>query len=388
MKITYILHSTNLASGSSKSFLAMIKGLIGLGVVPTVVVPNKKGIYNTLSQLGIKVITLNFRESTYPPYLSTPADYALFIPRLLGRIYLNHKATRQLADLLKEEKPDIIHTNTSVAYIGFKTSRRLGVPHIFHIREYGDLGFNHHYFPNHSSFINLMDKPDSYSICITRDIQRYHGQKGKQTSRVIYNGIMPERDTMPHTAGNCFLFIGRIEPSKGIDFLLDAYKSYSERTANPLPLHVAGSTSDKVYENSIMKRAKAIGDGSSVIFHGEIKNVEKLITDARATIIPSRFEGFGRVMPEAMFNGCLTIGRNTGGTKEQMEMGAELAGGDIALKFDTVSELTDILAEVGRKAPSEYDDYRKRAFRTVNELYTPKANAENVYKFYQDILAS
>ena len=63
---------------------------------------------------------------------------------------------------------------------------------------------------------------------------------------------------------------------------------------------------------------------------------------AKAIIIPSHNEGFGRCMPEAMFNGCLCIGHDTGGTKEQMDNGTEATGEDIALRYQTEDQLTDI----------------------------------------------
>ena len=45
------------------------------------------------------------------------------------------------------------------------------------------------------------------------------------------------------------------------------------------------------------------------------------MSKALALFVPSSFEGFGFITVEAMFCGCLVIGRNTGGTKEQFDNG-------------------------------------------------------------------
>ena len=386
MKIAFVLNSTLVTGGASKSFLSMLAGLMNIGVIPFVILPDRNGLYNTINELDVKTFVLTYRESTYPPYGKTFIDILLFLPRLFGRIYVNWRASSKLKKIFKEEMPDIVHTNVSVVNIGFKAARKLGIPHIYHIREYGDLDFNRHYFPFHSTFRKQLEKPGAYSICITKDIQRHHRQEGKPTSRIIYNGIMSRRDILPSNTGKYFLFMGRIEPAKGLDFLLKAYKKYSENTANPLPLHIAGAAHDNNYIKYINRYIKEANIGNNILFLGEIKEVEPVLHNAKAIIIPSCFEGFGRVMPEAMFYGCLVIGRNTGGTKEQMDNGKCLTGKEIAQSFNTEEQLAEQLLTVSTAQAKDFDPIRERAFQTVNTLYTTEATVENVYQFYQDII--
>lgn len=386
MKVAFILNSTIVTGGASKSFLSMLTGLMNIGVTPIVILPDNDGLYNKLKELGVKTHVLTYREGTYPPFENTIVDGLLFIPRLLGRIYVNWRSAYKLKKIFKEEKPYIVHTNVSVINIGFKAARKLGIPHIYHIREYGDMDFNRHYFPFHGYFAKQLDMQKSYSICITRDIQRHHRQEGKPTSRVIYNGIMSRRDTLPSNVGKYFLFMGRIEPAKGLDFLLKAYKEYSVNTATPLPLYIAGVAHDNNYEKYINRCIEEAKIKKNIIFLGEIQEVEPVIHNAKAIIIPSCFEGFGRVMPEAMFHGCLAIGRNTGGTKEQMDNGKDLTGKEIALSFTTVEQLAEHLLSVSKNPAKDFVPIRERAFQTVNALYTIEAQVENVYKFYKDII--
>lgn len=386
MKVAFVLNSTLTTGGASKSFLSMLAGLMSIGVIPFVILPDRNGLYNIINKLDVKTFVLTYRESTYPPYDKTIVDILLFLPRLFGRIYVNWRATSKLKKIFKEEMPDIVHTNVSVVNIGFKAAKKLGIPHIYHIREYGDLDFNRHYFPLHGYFAQQLDMQKSYSICITEDIQKHYQQAGKSTSRVVYNGIMSRRDILPSNMGKYFLFMGRIEPAKGLDFLLQAYKKYFENTTNPLPLHIAGAAYDNNYMKYINRCIKEANIGNNILFLGEIKEIESAIHNAKAIIIPSCFEGFGRVMPEAMFHGCLAIGRNTGGTKEQMDNGKCLTGKEIALSFTTVEQLAEQLLAVSKTPAKDLDPIRERAFQTVNTLYTTEALVENVYQFYKDII--
>ena len=122
-----------------------------------------------------------------------------------------------------------------------------------------------------------------------------------------------------------------------------------------------------------------------VTFLGDRKDIEFLMQEATAIVIPSRFEAFGRCMAEAMFNGCLVIGKNTGGTKEQMENGINLEGKEIALRYETTEDLTQLLAEITSNI-KDYRDYTLRAFHTVNQLYSSEANTQQVFDFYNYIL--
>ena len=153
-----------------------------------------------------------------------------------------------------------------------------------------------------------------------------------------------------------------------------------------MPLHIAGAAHDNNYIKYINRYIKEANIGNNILFLGEIKEVEPVLHNAKAIIIPSCFEGFGRVMPEAMFYGCLVIGRNTGGTKEQMDNGKCLTGKEIAQSFNTEEQLAEQLLTVSTAQAKDFDPIRERAFQTVNTLYTTEAMVENVYQFYQDII--
>lgn len=384
MNIAYILNSTISNGGATKVFMNMLDMLMPMGVRPFVVLPDRKGIYAELTQRGITTLVLTYRASVYPYAVSTKQK-ALFLPRLSARIIANSRAGRQLESFLRDNAIDIVHSNTSVVRIGYDAARRLGIPHIYHIREYADK-IGYHYLPNKRSFRRQLSH-DTYTICITKDIQRYYQQQGKPSSRVIYDGVFSAMTTMPAPLdGDYFLFAGRIQPAKGLDYLLQAYKAYTGSNAHPLPLKVAGDCSDTLYYHKQMQFLKENNLEALVTFLGDCDNIYELMRQARALIVPTPFEGFGFCMPEAMQQGCLVIGRNTSGTKEQLDNALMMENQEIALRYDTVDQLAERLADVTVTPPSHFAPMKERAFRVVNQLYTREAHAKNILQFYHDIL--
>lgn len=387
MNVAYILHSTTPTDGATKSFLVMLQGLMSMGVKPVIVVPDKRGIFGELKEMGIPVFATTYRLCTYPRG-KTLSQKILFLPRLLARLVTNRTATKATTSFLQKHQIDIVHTNAGPVNIGFRAARKLGKPHVFHLREYGKLDFGFNYFPNESHFYRQLDDvPRSYSISITRGIQLYHHQDGKPSSRVIYNGICTETSEMPESGkADYFLYAGRLEPAKGTDTLLEAYLLYSRHTPQPLPLHIAGRATNDAFMERLQRFVMENNMQGLVSFLGERRDMTDLMRDARAIIIPSLHEGFGRCMPEAMQQGCLAIGRNTDGTKEQFDNGKELTGEEIGLRYDTNEELAGLLKKVTLNPLSHYQPCKERAFRTVNKLYTQESNVQQIYAFYKEIL--
>ncbi len=373
MKVAYILHDTDAQGGAYKSFLPMLYALMKKGVEPLVVVPNNKGLKSDLDTKGIPTLVLNYRLNTYP-YEESVMDYLLWLPRLIARRCVNAMAARRLADHIKGY--DIIHSNSSVIDIGARAGKLSSIPHVFHFRENPDL-IGMRYYPCKKSFYNMV----THAICITKDVQKHHSLTGR--SEVIYDCIMgDDKTTENKTQKTYLLFAGRLEYNKGIEELIEAYAA----STRSLPLLVAGAPLEGSYLNKLKHKAEAYGIADKVRFLGVRNDVPELMAGARATIVPSYNEGFGRILPEAMFMKCITIGRNTSGTKEQFDNGLQITGDEIGLRFNTKEELTTLLNIVSGSKQEDWDDYRERARRTVNMLYTPKACSDAVMKLYNRIL--
>ncbi|MBQ0057392.1 MAG: glycosyltransferase [Bacteroidales bacterium] len=385
MKVAYILNDTILTNGANRSFLAMLEGLMPLGVEPIVIVPNRYEFCDLLEQRGITVRQIDFRPAVYPNGFDFVLDYLLFVPRLVARVLLNGKASRRLTAMLRPLHIDLIHTNVGVIDIGLKAAKSLGIPHVCHIREYADLDFGLHFYPNKARFHRLVAR--SYTVCITRLIQAHRGLDGLSTSRVIYNPIASRADVMPrHVSGDYFLYAGRILPGKGLRELIEAYASYVRASSQPLRLVVAGSAVGSKFVDELKAFCAARQLNGLVDFIGAVDDVPTLMQRAKATVVPSRNEGFGRVMPEAMFQGCPVIVRDVAGSHEQLENGLQIVGEPIAFAYSDDSQLSALLAEVSAMSDKQLEPVCQRAFDVVNRLYTTQGNVGQIINLYNEIL--
>lgn len=134
---------------------------------------------------------------------------------------------------------------------------------------------------------------------------------------VRYNGTDPvSRDALP--AGSfrakwnippdepIILFLSRLIPRKGADLLIE---SFAEACPASGRLVVAGPEGEPGYVAYLQKRAAESGAGARIIFTGAIYDQDKQAALADATVfaLPSRYENFANVAPEAMASGVPVI---------------------------------------------------------------------------------
>lgn len=382
MNVAYILSSAT--GGGFKSFINSLDELMKKGLSPLVVLPMENEIHTLLSSRGIPTIIVKYRYNTYPP-CTTMKDKLFFIPKLIARVAVNYYAVCIISKMLSDKNVDIIHTNVSIIGIGHYIAQKLHIPHIYHVREYGDLDFGYKYFPTRKHFIKQLS--DDYSIFITKDIQKYFLQDQNSKSSVIYNGIQEKESKLPEKTNNdFFLYLGDVLPAKGTDILVKAYSKYLGITKKPLPLYIVGRIANNSYAEEIHRYIQKCNMENKVFFLPKQKDVKALIRNACAIVIPSIKEGFGRCMPEAMFAGCLAIANNSGGSKEQLDNALKLTGQEIALHYESPSELSGLLLQAEKMTKEEKEKYTRQAFFVVNELYSNEENGNNVYAFYKHVL--
>lgn len=386
MKILYILNSTALSGGSNKSFMPLLEGMKDKGVDVCVVVPDTDGIYGVLNEMGIRTIVVRMKHNVYPAKVGIKG-HVLFVPRIFGRLVLNGLALRKLKRIFRKEGVDIIHTNVSVIKLGFSLAAFMKVSHIYHIREYVGKNHNLRFFPSSRYFYRQLRQPDSYAICITNGVMDYYGLSNAKNVTMIYDPVLPSRlSGLDFDKEDYFLYAGRIERPKGLLELIQAYVEYVRHSKHPAKLRIAGAVSDQTFYEEVNKTIKENKISDYVTFLGELKDVTDVMRKALAIVIPSWFEGFGRCMTEAMFNGCLVIGKDNTGTKEQFDNGLELCGEEIGFRYQTNEELTMAMMEVERLDEDKRKKIECSALKTVMHFYTEQASVNNVYDFYQHIL--
>ncbi|WKZ48821.1 MAG: glycosyltransferase [Anaerolineales bacterium] len=117
------------------------------------------------------------------------------------------------------------------------------------------------------------------------------------------------------------LFVGRIEPLKGVDTLLEAMSCLQMKESRPVHLAIIGGDPSASPEkmNAEMARLKnlceVLGLDQSVVFLG-VRDQDKLsyyYSAAEVVVMPSHYESFGMVALEAMACGTPVIASEVGG---------------------------------------------------------------------------
>ncbi len=108
----------------------------------------------------------------------------------------------------------------------------------------------------------------------------------------------------------------------------------------------------------------------------------RLMRSAKALLVTSRFEGFGRMTAEANMCGCLVIGRNTGGTSEILNL---TLGGWL---FNNVDDLVEKMEHVASLIDNEYLSLSHHAQAIAFQKFSTERHANKINCLYVSISAN
>lgn len=387
MKVLFVLNVTDM-SGNAISFVTMLRGLHEKGISCYVVAPDKeaaplfqeatKGLIEKYYYVPL-VWYVHDDPRAYHGYrkFKKVAKYLLYHNHLRRKRHIAREA-REMARIVDEVQPDLIHTNASVIQAGYKIAKKRGIPHVWHIREYQTKDFLFAIEPSYRALVRML-KTD-YVISITKDILKYFQLDHSARAKCIYNGCFSKKDKLPaqFPKEEYFLCCSRVSEEKGHR---DVVRAFAKFHANhpTYRLVIAGFGSE--YFIQVLKTmAEEAHCLDAIDFIGFQKDVKPWMRKAKALIVASRFEGFGRMTAEAAFYGCPVIGRNTGGTKEVLDItGGFPYMGDAEVLWQKMEEVA-ALPEEDCKALVD------RAQAQAITHFSAEAYVEQVYEMYQDAL--
>ena len=268
---------------------------------------------------GYEVIVHRFFKCWKKKY--SLVDYILH-PRgsdLYKYIIWDLSCTSYVKSLLTGRRIDIVHTNTSITYVGWRLSKAFNARLVWHIREYLDLDFDADPFPGRNFLRHRINRAD-YRICITNSVANHWNFKKKNTA-VLYNAIIKTGNFhIRYKKDRYFLFCAAfLTENKGI---YSAVKSFCESRVHKcgFQLKLIGEYSSET-KSKIIELADRYGAAESIIFLGSMLDPSEIFIYATGFLMCSKNEALGRVTVEAMYYGCPVIGRDSGGTAEIIEDG-------------------------------------------------------------------
>ncbi len=372
------MHSSSMYEGSNKSMLNMLDGLMSRNVQPFIFLPKQinMSICDEFAQRGIPFLVLNFKMPLYP-LLNTFRDFVRFVPRLFISFYIDFKLVHKISVMAKASKIDLIHSNVGPILLGFKSAKKNNIPHVWHLREYQDLDFKLRTLYSKRDFIKMINSPINHCIAISNEIYNHFSLNGD--SKMIYNGVLKVSDIQfKPRKEKYFLYVGRLTEEKGVKILIQAFINFSKINSD-YDLYLAGEYEEN-FKEVLTKICECHQSKKRVHFLGNRDDVFDLMSNATALIVPSLNEAFGRITVEAMFNGCLVIGNDSGGTQEILK------DEELGLLYSGYEELALIMETVVSNGIESYYLTIKRAQERAIALYSVEQNAVRVYEYYKEIL--
>jgi glycosyltransferase involved in cell wall biosynthesis len=174
-----------------------------------------------------------------------------------------------------------------------------------------------------------------------------------------------------------FLFFGRIHDYKGLDFVLDAWRSIKSSAQMPMQLTIAGSGDISKYLPDI----NALPDVE--LIHGWISDeqMQRVFADHDVNLLPYREGSSSATSLAGMWAGMPAIATPIGGFKEQLYHDVN------ALIMEDISaqSLTECMLQLASR-PELYWRLAQGAHRTAIQLSGPVV-ADNWYRIYEKILS-
>ena len=311
IRVLYISNEDRELGGSSLSLLAMLEALKGQ-VLPLILFREEGPVAARFREAGYPVLILPFNRATF--HAKGWERVLRFIPHALANAFVQrrcvHEAIRQCKGV------SAVHGNSGTVDIGLKIARALDVPHIWHIREYLDLGLKTRPFPGWGRWYREIRESDAV-IAITPGLFQHLHLEGHPNAFCIPDAVLPATDIAlnPEKKPYVVFLAGKISPVKHPE---EAIRVFSAANLDGFKLLLVGKI-DNELEASLQAQADAAG--TAVSFLPFTRDVKALLSDAAATLVCTDFEGMGRVAIEAMFYGCPVVAKASGGSADILENG-------------------------------------------------------------------
>ena len=204
---------------------------------------------------------------------------------------------------------------------------------------------------------------------------------------IIPNGIeidaFPKKVVHHHGEKKVLLFLSRINPIKGIEYLIDAWSNLPEALREEWELHIAGNSDPKEYIHTLeIKVESSMGLAESIKFVGFITGEDKMrkYQDANLFILPTLNENFGNVVAEAMMCECPVI---TTKNAPWSCLNEDKCGWWIDLSVD---DLVKTMSEAMSLTDDERHELGRKSRQSIINRYSAESVAKKTYRLYEWVM--
>lgn len=364
LKVLFIASDNNAASGAFLSMAALCDNLqVEHNTQVKVILPRSGTGEAVLDGFNIKHTII--KSYDWVVGLDEKRDKTFYRKKIKEHLW-NCLSAIKIGRVIRKEGFDVVHINTTYAYVGALGARFAKRPIVWHLREFLEEDQGREIWCKGRG-IELISDSDRIIAISDAVYDKYHERFGNKLVRV-YNGIdtrkfhVPNHDILVDSFPT-FIFVGGLSVRKGCYFLIDALEEYALRSKVDFRVIFVGRGNEKfisrINNSSIKSKIEYVGYQKDTVLYYKQSDIAFTCSDS---------EAFGRITVEAMMSGCLVIGVNSGGTKEiirDKETGVLYDKGDI----DSIIDAIDF---------SLKDTHQSRAIASAGRSYALKNfSAEN-----------
>jgi len=288
----------------------------------------------------------------------------------------------RIIKLIKKEKIDIVHVHL------FPASLFVAITSFFLSKNVKFIFSEHSTYNRRRSLkiFKLVDKfiYSRYSkiICVSKQVEnsllKWLPQL-KESLIMIPNGIPILKSTnKKYPKIYDVLLVGRLEKVKGIDILLKAINILKNKYRKDLKIAIAGDGSLKENLKNLVKELKI---DNEVNFLGNRKDVEKLMYCSKILVLPSRYEGFGLVIIEAMSRQLPIIATRVGGIPDIIENNKD----GLLVPPENPEELAKAIDRLLENKHLR-TELAKNAYKKVKENYSIETYTKKILNLYKSLI--
>lgn len=379
LSVLFFSHSAQLA-GAERSLLELVEQLIAdHGAVCTVVLPSEGPLKTRLEAAGAATLVIDYQWWCDPDLL--PPEEAR---RRLSNSFKN--VLSRLPELGKIN-PDVVFTSTLVIPWGAVAASFLGRPHIWSIREFGELDHSLKFYLPFPDVLNVIKAPSNLILTNSHAVkQALFGEAPPENVLTIYPHIdIPaealredEPDYFTRPQATRLIIFGTIHENKGQKDAILAVRELVGRKQD-VELVIMGYASHP-YLEKLKEMVNTEGLEPYVKFIDFRENPYPAVKQADIVLVCSRYEALGRVTIEAMLLGKPVIGTNTGGTPELVKAGFNgllYTPGDYIQLADKIAYLIEHKAKI--------KEYGENGYKFAKENFTREKSGDAVARLLHEI---
>lgn len=329
-----------------------------------------------LTALGhsVTVVSLYKERTPIAQRMEAAGVKILYLDKKLG---LDLSMVSKLMEIMKREKPDVVHTHLNVIKYAVTAAKLCGIKHCVHTvhNVAAEEAENRQQKLISTVFFKLgWSIPVALSPEVRNTIVSFYGLKEEKVP-MIYNGV---------DLGKCLtktayelsdpavvLHVGRFNEQKNHKGLLDAFANILKTHPN-CSLKLIG---DGELLEETQQYADSLGIREKVLFLGSQTNIYPYLQEADVFLLPSKYEGMPMTIIEAMGTGLPVVATAVGGVPDMLthqESGLLVANQPevIADAVCTLLESRELRQTLGRAAKTESEKFSAQYMaQAYSEVY-------------------